>query len=475
MSTTAVSSTSQSLHSLNRLGFGPRPGDVEQVNTLGIDQYIQQQLAPEQISESADLTQQLSRLETLGMSPVQLAQDYNPMPGQQQRQRQTPQQRKAAQQAARQRGRIVVEQAIQARLLRAVASPRQLQEVMVDFWFNHFNVFVGKGLTRLWVGNYEAQAIRPHALGRFRELLGATARHPAMLFYLDNWQNTAPNSSGARGRFSGLNENYARELMELHTLGVNGGYTQQDVITLAKIFTGWGLPKLRGRQQRQPVDSSGFYFDADRHDFSDKTFLGQRIPGSGMAEGEQALDILARHPATATFISHQLVQHFVADQPPAALVTRVAQQFQATDGNIPAVLATLFQSTEFRNSAGAKFKSPYHYVISSLRATATMPDNYRLIFGMLRQLGMPLYGCPTPDGYKTTQAAWLNPDAMLRRLSFATALGSGRFQREQPIDPTQLFTTLGNGFSEQTRSVITSSPPQLQAALILGSPEFMHY
>ncbi len=205
--------------------------------------------------------------------------------------------------------KLISQEAINGKLLRAIASRRQLEEVMVDFWYNHFNVFVNKGQpTRIWVGSYEETAIRPYILGRFRDLLGATARHPAMLFYLDNWQNTDPNSKGARGRFKGLNENYARELMELHTLGVDGGYTQDDVVALARILTGWGLIRRRRGQ-----DSSGFIFQGDRHDYGDKVFLGTTIKGTGMDEVEQALDILASHPSTARYISFKLAQYFVAD------------------------------------------------------------------------------------------------------------------------------------------------------------------
>ncbi len=324
-----------------------------------------------------------------------------------------------------------MEQAVQARLWRAVESPRQLQEVMVDFWYNHFNVFAAKGLDHLWVGAYEEQAIRPYALGRFRDLLGATAHHPAMLFYLDNWQNTAPNSPGVRGKQQGLNENYARELMELHTLGVDGGYTQEDVIALARILTGWGLGRPRGRD----INKGGFFFDPKRHDFSDKVFLGQTIHGSGVAEGEEALDILARNPATARHISFELAQYFVADEPPSALVERLRKRFLDTDGDIRAVLDTLFHSPEFWDQKyyGNKFKTPYQYVVSAVRATDMKVVNVRPLYGMLMQLGMPLYGCLTPDGYKNTRDAWLNPDAMTRRIGFATALASGRLPLGQPV------------------------------------------
>jgi uncharacterized protein (DUF1800 family) len=321
------------------------------------------------------------------------------------------------------------------------------------------------------VGTYEEQAIRPHVLGKFRSLLEATAKHPAMLFYLDNWQNTAPDSPGARGRYKGLNENYARELMELHTLGINGGYTQQDVITLARILTGWGFPG--GRQRAN--NGSGFYFDATRHDSSDKVFLGQTIKGSGMAEGEQALDILARHPATARHISYKLAQYFVADEPPASLVDQLTKRFQETDGDIKAVLNTLFHSSEFLDPKyyNAKFKTPYQYLVSAIRATDTQVENYRTAAGVLRQMGMPVYGCPTPNGYKNTEEAWLSPDAVLRRISLTAALVSGRFSGKSSVTAQQLATTLGNNFSPKTSQVIAANPEGMKAALILGSPEFM--
>ena len=480
----------KALHVLNRLTYGPAPGDVQKVQAMGVEKFIQMQLAPESIPLPAKLRQQLDTLDTLRMDPTELFREYGP-PRAQRGQKPAPEEIKAA----RRRARVILEQAVQARLWRATESPRQLQEVMVDFWYNHFNVYAAKGLDHLWAGAYEEQAIRPYALGRFRDLLGATAHHPAMLFYLDNWQNTAPDSPGARGRFEGINENYARELMELHTLGVNGGYTQADVIALAHIFTGWGLgrPRDGGR--------GGFYFDPRRHDFSDKTFLGRTIKGSGEAEGEQALDILARAPATARHISYELAQYFVADDPPPALVERLSERFLATGGDIRAVLDTLFHSPEFwdRKYVGNKFKTPYQYVVSAVRAADIDVVNVRPLYGMLIQLGMPLYACLTPDGYKNTRAAWLNPDAMTRRISFATTLASGRLPLEQPaiepglrrramqgmspntpavVDPVNivaLSATLDNHFSAQTRSAIEDAPIPLRAALILGSPEFMQH
>lgn len=304
-----------------------------------------------------------------------------------------------------------------------------------------------------------------------------------MLFYLDNWLNTAPNSPGARGRFTGLNENYARELMELPTLGVNGGYTQQDVIILARIFTGWGLPRGRGGwglQQSNLLapDPGLFFFDARRHDFAEKVFLGRTIKSRGKAEGEEALNLLARSPATARHISYALAQYFVADQPPEALVQRLAERFQSTDGDIRAVLDTLFHSPEFwdQQNYAAKFKTPFQYVISAVRATGMQVENVTPLVRTLRQLGMPLYGCVSPDGYKYTQDAWLNPDAMVHRVTFATVLANGRLPLTQPpesVSAVALADTLDKRFSAQTVTAVRAASPALRAALLLGSADFM--
>lgn len=462
---------SKVVHLINRLSFGPTPGDLETVKQLGTEAYIQQQLHPESIPEPQALTTKLSQLEMLNLTPLQLFEQIS-FPKLSKGEKLTPDQQKER----RKKENQVLEQATEARLLQAIASPRQLQEVMVDFWYNHFNVFSRKGIDRILVGAYEQDAIRPHVFDRFRDLLGATVRHPAMLHYLDNVQNTASNANGNAKRKQGLNENYARELMELHTLGVNGGYTQQDVIALAKIFTGWTFR----RSAQASVDPNGFYFDSKRHDFSDKVFLGKTIKGSGLNEGEQALDILAKSPATAHHISYQLAQYFVTDQPPTALVDRLSKTFLATDGNIREVLALLFHSPEFldKNNYNAKFKTPYQYAISSVRAIGIDVKNPRPIIRLLQQLDMPLYGCLTPDGYKNTEDAWLNPDAMTRRISFATSLANGRVPLTPvsgtSIDPEQLSATLGNLFSTQTQQIIATSPKKLRSALILGSPEFMH-
>ena len=543
----------RSLHVLNRLAFGPRPGDLEGVDSVGADKWIQQQLHPESIEIPQVFIDQIRTYSTLHMSPVELFVEY---------QKPVMQARREAKQAGgdkadlkdaakdeRIKQRVVMREAVEARLYRAIFGPRQLQEVMTAFWFNHFNIFAGKGLDMVWTGAFEEQAIRPHTMGRFRDLLGATAHHPAMLFYLDNWQNTAPNSPGAKGKFDGINENYARELMELHTLGVNGGYSQQDVIALAHILTGWGLPPGRGggggggggqrRAQMEPpmfppgfmprglgyffrrrqmagpgqiplrVDPSGFYFDPSRHDPGSKYFLGQTIEGGGEREGEEALDILARSPQTATHLSFQLAQYFIADAPPPALVHRMAQRYLATDGDIRAVLELMFTSSEFWDQRyyAAKFKTPYEYVVSCVRATGVPVSNFRPLYGTIQLLGMPLYGCQTPNGYDMTQESWLNPDAMMTRLSFATALANGNlpllnppFEEDgapgpnvvpkngrykavnfghpnnvkmDPVDPAAVTSAMGGGLSPNTANAVETAPSQLRAALVLGSPEFM--
>ncbi|MET0099643.1 DUF1800 domain-containing protein [Limnospira platensis] len=459
----------QIIHLVNRLSLGLINGQINQIKNTGMAGYINSQLNPNSLAIPATLTQELQPLDTLPWRPGKLVREQNREVNEAQKlglgQPQLAQVRRQFQQR-------VINQIRRARMIRALHSPRQLEEVMVDFWFNHFNVFGLQGLSRIWIGSYEEHAIRPHVWGKFRTLLGATARHPAMLFYLDNWQNTAPNSPGATGSFKGLNENYARELLELHTLGVEGGYTQNDVMELARILTGWGLPKPSDR----PRNQEGFYFDETRHDFNDKIFLGRTIKGRGIEEVEEALDILASHPATAKHIGYKLAQAFVADEPPSSLVKALGDRFIETQGDITEVLKTLFNSTEFweENHYNSKFKNPYRYITSVMRAVGEV-TNYDPINGILNQLGMPLYGCPSPDGYKNTQQAWLNPDTMVRRSSLAVPLAGGLLHKGNPVDVKQLEETLGVLLSAQTRQILAESPPNLQGAIFLGSPEFMRY
>jgi uncharacterized protein (DUF1800 family) len=460
----------QVMHVVNRLSFGARPGDYEQVQAIGVDRYIQAQLNPSQIPEPADLQAQLASLlnrSTDAGTMVQLFRAPN-----------DPANPNAKNQALALAGRDNLKDATATRLWRAIASPRQLEEVMVDFWFNHFNVHSGKGRTKIWVNSYEQTAIRPHTLGKFRDLLAATARHPAMLYYLDNWQNTA----------KGINENYARELMELHTLGVDGGYSQTDVTTLAKVFTGWGLAAYNAQpanaQAAIPI-ASGFAFSAKKHDATPKQFLGEQLKQTGEAEGEEVLDILATHPSTAKFISFKLAQYFVSDRPPQSLVDRLQKQFLVTDGDIRQVLRTLFASPEFRNPQiyQQKYKTPYQYVVSAVRATGETTLNPVPLSTTLQQLSMPIYGCPTPDGYPQVAVNWLNPDSTVRRLSFAVNLGNGTIgitipaNSKMPIAPVpiaNLTQTIAPLLQPSTRQRIQLQPANLRTGLMLGSPEFMY-
>ena len=477
----AADSDRQVVHVLNRLAFGPTFYEFNYVKTVGVERYIAEQLDPASISEPIELRFRLAQLDILGLDAVALRQLYGPLqpvmgvkP--------TPDEIKEQQL----RAGLVVREAMEARVLKAVLSRRQLEQVMVNFWFNHFNVFAGEGLDRVWIGDYENRAIRPHALGRFRDLLFAVAKHPAMLVYLDNTRNVAPGGAVKHGAATGLNENFAREVMELHTLGVDGGYTQDDVGTLARVFTGWRV---------NPANSAKFpgvaaVFEGARHDYGPKVFLGRKLVAQGKAEGEEALDILATSPATARHIAYQLAQYFVADTPPPRLVERLAARFLATGGAIGEVLKTLFASAEFWDSAGQKYKTPYEYVISAVRAAGVPVNNVRPLLGWMNRLGMPLYECQTPDGYRNTEEAWLSPDSTLQRISFAVALGRGslpvsaglgtadaelarQVDPHEPVAPGRIDEVFGGTLSTTTRAVVRAAAPKLRAALILGSPEFM--
>jgi uncharacterized protein (DUF1800 family) len=443
------------LHGINRLSFGLTPSDYSRISDQGLDRYIETQLNPSTLPLPTALENQLSRFTTLTPSAGERLTRYRtPV---------TPEQRAANQQELNTLGRSIVQEATRARLLRAIVSPRQLEEVLTDFWFNHFNIFSGKGQTRLWVGSYEREAIRPHVFGKFRDMLGATAQHPAMLFYLDNWQSSK----------QGLNENYARELMELHTLGVDGGYTQSDVQDLAKILTGWTLASYAN------PTPSGFFFNPNRHDSSITQFLGQTLTQKGVAQGEAALDILAQHPATAKFISFKLAQYFVADRPPQTLIKRLQKRFLDTDGDLREVLRSLFSSAEFRDPKvyRRKYKTPYQYAIAAVRAADVSVENFAPLENLLLQLSMSVYGCPTPDGYKQVESAWLNPDSMVRRLNFAVNLGNGRSgltTTVQPIATQTLETTIAIQLKPQTLKQIQAQPKNLRSGLMLGSPESMY-
>jgi uncharacterized protein (DUF1800 family) len=510
------------LHVLNRTSFGPRPGDLERLRSMGLAEYLDEQLHPERLPDD-DLEARLAAMPALAVTPLTFATVYYaPMAAARQEFINT-QRPSAGTRPAVLRGHLlpiaamtlpsgerpvaVLQQpplttdevvfqrknqeafeALQAqKLLRAVYSERQLQEVLTDFWFNHFNVDASKIEERPVVIEYERTAIRPHVLGRFRELLGATAQSPAMLFYLDNWLSTAPPpASPARSRAApprpsptpgrGLNENYARELLELHTLGVDGGYTQKDVVEVARCFTGWTM--------RNPHDGRGFVFDDTKHDHGEKRVLGHRIrKGRGIEDGLEVLDILARHPSTARFIATKLTRRFVADDPPPALVDRVATTFRKTDGDVEAVMRAILTSPEFLapQAYRAKVKSPFEYVASALRATSARVATPRAFVTTIGSLGEPLYQCQPPTGYGDRAGVWINTGTLIGRLNFAVALatnglGAASVDAPQTVDDVSRLTTalLADDLSEAGRTAVESprAPMRSRLGFLLGSPEF---
>ena len=470
------------LHVLNRITYGPRPGDIERVQRMGVERFIEQQLHPDTL-EDRGLEGRLDRFETLQLTSRNIAEQFAIPALQARRARQakggdTAPDAGAAPPAAngpeRVRANLPLVELADAKIVRAVYSERQLHEVLADFWFNHFNVDAKKGTTRFLLTEYEREAIRPHVLGHFRELLGATAKSPAMLFYLDNWMSADPNGPHldqmrpmAR-RPTGLNENYGRELLELHTLGVDGGYTQHDVTEVARAFTGWSI--------EQPRQGGGFRFAPALHDNGEKVVLGHRIAaGGGVRDGEHVLDILAAHPATARFISTTLARRFVSDTPPAALVDRMAATFMKTDGDLRAVMTVLLRSPEFLSPPddASKVKTPYEFVVSALRATGADIRNGTPLVRSLQQLGMPLYQCQPPTGYADTADAWVNTGALVQRMNLALSLASGEVRGVRLTSPPRADALLQGQVSDATRATIAKAQSEPQAlALALGSPEF---
>jgi uncharacterized protein (DUF1800 family) len=609
----AMDEHERAIHVLNRLTFGARPGDLQRVTQVGVEKWIDLQLHPEKIDDSA-LDARLTSFRTLRMSSRELAENFpseqlvkqvakgkaelpqdpakraiyearleriegknrqgnaghnsDETMGQRKKdiafgdltteellalspdqryndilkvapqdrhalaeslkgpkldvltQGMTPQQRETLM-ALEHPQQVVVSELMQAKLLRAIYSERQLDEVMTDFWFNHFNVFINKGADRFLLTSYERDVIRPHALGKFDDLLVATAKSPAMLFYLDNWQSVGPESEAAlgipartNGQFhrgpvyrqqrrkgkvsTGLNENYGRELMELHTLSVNGGYSQKDVTEVAKVFTGWTID--------QPQRGGGFKFDPRMHEPGDKTVLGHRIKESGEKEGLEVLHLLARNPKTAHFISQKLAMRFVSDDPPSALVDGMAKTFLKKDGDIREVLKTMFRSPEFwaPEAYRAKVKTPLEFVVSAVRASGAEVQDARSLVATLNNLGMMPYNMQPPTGYSIKAETWVSSAALLGRMNFALGLASGRL-RGIAVDSSQLVggatdaaaalaalenTLLAGDVSRQTHDTIAkrledpqisqrrlddvSRPPNAAAiaGLILGSPEF---
>ncbi len=462
---TSLSSQQEIFHLCNRLTFGMSMEDIDKINKIGVNSHIKEQLNPQSIDITNFLTSDINKYKSLKMNVSQIFNNYQdaylPKNG-----------KKQKNQLNKERGKFLKD-TLEFKIYKSINNPRQLEEIMTDFWFNHFNVFINKmgGIQIFLITNYEQKAIQPHALGKFRDLLEATAQHPSMLYYLDNWKNVAAKKQGKKSS-RGLNENYARELMELHTLGVNGGYTQDDVINLARILTGWGI-----MNPKTPQSENGFYFNEKLHDYGDKNFLGHKIKGSGIEEVNQALDILAYHPSTANHISYKLVQFFLADDPPDNLIKKLAKTFLDTKGNIKTVLAKLFDSEEFWDAKyyGNKFKTPYQYVISILRmANIQKPPFNPPIMTALRDLQMRPYYCLTPDGYKNTQDAWLSADGMMKRVNFALRVGEGKLNNKSEINSSELVKTLSNFLSEKTIKAIKDSDKKWQSALILGSPEMMY-
>ncbi|MFZ0461808.1 MAG: DUF1800 domain-containing protein [Candidatus Acidiferrales bacterium] len=550
------------LHALDRLAYGPRPGDVDRIRKIGLEKWIDEQLNFDSIDDS-DMSAKLDQFKTLKMPSAQLLEKY-PQPNQaakqqgidpQQYRQQMQQDAQAKRQEMRQQGmdpatiqfdtlpgpqRIQIELDL-ATIDRAIYSNRQLYEVMANFWFNHFNVNADKGADRWLITDYVEHTIRPHAMGRFEDLLVATAKSPAMLFYLDNWLSADPiafqqmqaelamrrsrfegmfvgmtppgerqfpqgGNSGNQGQLPprqqdrGLNENYGREVMELHTVGVNGGYTQDDVIQMADCLTGWTI--------RAPRRDPQFFFDDRIHDQSPKVVMGAKFNYGGMKDGLEALHMLATSPQTAHHISFQLAQHFVSDSPPQALVDRMANTFLSSGGDIRAVLKTMIYSPEFwsRGAFRAKVKTPFEVAVSAARAVDAKTTVSPQFAQWIGRMGEPLYRCEPPTGFADTADVWVNAGALLNRLNFALTLATNHvpgvdtdlaslFGQDAVSDPNLVLTRAVNDFldgqiSSGTRDTLNkelADPQILQArlddpikhvnegliaGLVLGAPEF---
>ena len=522
------------LHAFNRLAYGPRPGDVERVRQMGLAKWIDQQLNPNSIDDKF-VEARLAALPTLHLSTSTLIAEYpqpkqaaklaanqgansqqpqsrsdraaaviaqdaqsnsDAMPTAQNSSSDTlsPMKQESANIATRgavQRGALstdpnavprpiaddskrparIIEELAMAKITRAIYSDRQLQQVMDDFWFNHFNVFAGKGEDRYYLTAYERDVIAPHALGKFKDLVTDTAKSPAMLFYLDNFLSADPRAAQrlaqeramrqARPGFNrfprpqqnpqnkkkqerGLNENYGRELMELHTLGVEGGYTQKDVTEVARAFTGWTIDK--------PRENPRFKFDESIHDPDPKLVLGKKIHAGGMKDGEQVIELLVKNPSTAKFISTKLARRFVSDNPPPALVARMADTFKSSDGDIRAVMRAMIYSPEFwtRDAYRAKIKTPFEFVASTVRALSTDIDTSMPLVQWVGRIGEPLYQCQPPTGYSDKAETWVNTGALLNRLNFSLALAGNKVRGAR----TDVSALLGTDSASDSRIVL---------------------
>src|SRR5215831_3175867 len=371
-------------HLLNRIAFGPRPGDIERIQQLGADKYLDQQLHPDRLDDHA-AEELLAGLPSIRMSTAEIMNKY-PQPQQFARRLRLnaadPESRRRIQQMLRDKGMNPPQQLLQElqaqKIIRAVHSQRQLEEVMTDFWFNHFNIYWNKNADRWLTTGFEMHAIRPHVFGKFKDLLLATAKSPAMLFYLDNHLSSS---------IKGINENYGRELMELHTLGVDGGYTQRDVQEVARAFTGWSIDR--------PQRSGEFMFRPRLHEQGEKIVLGHKINAGGMRDAEEVIEILSKHPSTAKFISSKLVRRFVSDDPPPNLVRHIGEVYRKTDGDIRDMMRAIVTSKEFqsRDAIAAKTKTPFEYVVSAIRSLDGTTDGSRPVVQAIARMGQPLYQC----------------------------------------------------------------------------------
>jgi uncharacterized protein (DUF1800 family) len=481
----APSPAERDLALVDAITWGANQSGMTAFRRLGRDRWLQSQLRPppqDRLPPAAQ--QQINALVVTRRSVLDLASDFDAA-GRVANEITDPDQRAAAQKSFQDAMSDVARQAATASILRALYSPDQLRERMAWFWFNHFNVHQYKANLRVLVGDYERNAIRRHALGRFSDLLMATLRHPAMLRFLDNADNAA-------GR---INENYAREIMELHTMGVGSGYTQKDVQELARILTGAGIdvrpetPKLQPEWQPLLVRDGAFEFNPARHDFGEKVLLGTTIKGSGFAEIEQVVTMLSAHPATAQHVCREIAIYFVADDPPKALTDRMAQAFARTQGDIASVLDALFHSPEFAATVGTRFKDPVRYVLSAVRLAydEKVIVNTIPIQNWLNRLAEGLYNHQTPDGYALVSSAWDSSGQMMTRFEIARAIGTnsaGLFKAtgpnavEEPAFPLiqngLYFDAMQSGLSAQTRAALDkATSPQDWNTLFLSSPEFM--
>jgi uncharacterized protein (DUF1800 family) len=503
----------QIIQALNRLTFGAKPGDILKVRALGVDNWINQQLQPEKINDDA-MSSFVARYSALNDNQSDLLKQY----AEQQKERREVKRDRAdttkamsaddvaAMQKLRQQAnsrRQVVTELQSSRVARAVASERQLQEVMTDFWENHFNIYAAKGAPEpYYLVDFDQNVIRPRALGKFRDILEAVAQSPAMLFYLDNARSMADSTRPTlnaqngftrvrplgRGRFGGilrrppqqvqrpqqqrqrqgLNENYGRELLELHTLGVDGGYTQQDVINVARAFTGWTI--------KPPQQGGGFIFRPQVHDAGEKLVLGHKLAGGrGMEDAEDVLDILARSPATAHYISFKLARRFVSDSPSKALVDHAAQVYLKTDGDIREVLRSIITSPEFfsQQAFRSKVKSPFEVVVSAMRALNAAPDSTPRTAQVIAYLGEPIFGHQAPNGWPETGESWMNTGAILNRINFGMAAAAGRLPGADIRVLPSLDTIRSAPRDKQVDAVVTSIlngmvSPDTRAVLVSG-------